>query len=174
MQHKLRFILLFVAIIALAACSSKQTKEDTVDVADQTSGSSAQTSGADDGGSTYASELDDPSSILAKRVILFEFDKSSIQPQYREILAAHAQYVAGHPSARVTLEGHADERGTREYNLGLGERRATAVSRMLAAQGGSMGQLSEIAYGEERPVALCHDESCWRQNRRVEIIYTSR
>jgi peptidoglycan-associated lipoprotein len=116
--------------------------------------------------------LKDPRNILSKRVIYFDYDKSDIKGEYREILNAHATFMRANPNARVTLEGHADERGTREYNLGLGERRGNAVTDYVDAAGASGGQLSVVSYGEERPVANCSNESCWSQNRRVEIVYT--
>jgi peptidoglycan-associated lipoprotein len=115
--------------------------------------------------------LQDPTSPLAKRVIYFDFDKSDIKSEYRPTLQAHAEYLANHPSVHVRLEGHADERGTREYNIGLGERRANSVRAYLTLQGVSASQIETISYGEERPVAMGHDESSWRLNRRVEIVY---
>ena len=118
--------------------------------------------------------LDDPSSPLAKRVIYFDFDKSDIRDEFRNIISAHAGYLADHPSARVVLEGHTDERGTREYNMALGERRANSVAKLLKLQGASDRQIETVSYGEERPVAMGHDEASWRLNRRVEIIYKSR
>ena len=120
------------------------------------------------------SPLDDPESLLSKRVVYFDFDKSDIKDEYRDIIAAHAAYLAEHPSARVTLEGHADERGSREYNMGLGERRAKAVSQFMMLQGASASQIEVISYGEERPVAFGHDEASWALNRRTEIVYKSR
>ena len=115
--------------------------------------------------------LQDPTSPLAKRVIYFDFDKSDIKSEYRPILQAHAEYLSAHPRVHVRLEGHADERGTREYNIGLGERRANSVRAYLTLQGVSASQIETISYGEERPVAMGHDESSWRLNRRVEIVY---
>ena len=88
-------------------------------------------------------------------------------------MLAHGRFLASHQTAQVTLEGHADERGTREYNIALGERRSMAVADLMRAQGASAGQIRTVSYGEERPVATCHDEECWSQNRRVEIVYTS-
>jgi peptidoglycan-associated lipoprotein len=118
--------------------------------------------------------LDDPDSLLSKRVVYFDFDKSNIKDEFRDIIGAHAAYLAEHPGARVTLEGHADERGTREYNMALGERRANAVSKFLMLQGAAGSQIEVVSYGEERPVAFGHDEESWSLNRRVEIIYKSR
>jgi len=118
--------------------------------------------------------LDDPASLLAKRVFYFDFDSSEVGASDREAIAAHAAYLAQHRNAAMRLEGHADERGSREYNVGLGERRALTVQRLLMLQGAATGQLETISYGEERPVALGHDESSWRLNRRVEMIYSRR
>lgn len=123
---------------------------------------------------TNADNFDNPESLLSKRVIYFDFDKSTVLPQYRSIVEAHAAYLASSASARMTLEGHADERGTREYNLGLGERRGNAVSGLMSAQGGRGSQMNVVSYGEERPTCRVSDEECWAMNRRVEIVYTAR
>ncbi|MEE4219100.1 MAG: peptidoglycan-associated lipoprotein Pal [Xanthomonadales bacterium] len=123
---------------------------------------------------TDARNFDNPESLLSKRVIYFDFDKSTIRPEYRGIVQAHAAYLASSGSARMTLEGHADERGTREYNLGLGERRGNAVSGLMSAQGGRGNQLTVVSYGEERPTCRVSDDECWSMNRRVEIVYTAK
>jgi len=123
---------------------------------------------------TDSRNFDNPESLLSKRVIYFDFDKSTVRPEYRGIVSAHAAYTAAHSSARVTLEGHADERGTREYNLGLGERRGNAVMGLMSAQGARGSQLVVVSYGEERPTCRVSDDHCWSQNRRVEIVYTAR
>ncbi len=123
---------------------------------------------------TDSRNFDNPESLLSKRVIYFDFDKSTVRPEFRAIVSAHAAYVASHSSARVTLEGHADERGTREYNLGLGERRGNSVMGLMSAQGARGSQLVVVSYGEERPTCRVSDEDCWSQNRRVEIVYTAR
>lgn len=115
--------------------------------------------------------LDDPDSLLSKRVIYFEFDRAEIKPEFREIIEAHAQYLNNNSNTRVVLEGHTDERGTREYNMGLGERRANAVRQLFTLQGVASNQIETVSYGEERPVALGNDEESWRLNRRVEIVY---
>ena len=110
---------------------------------------------------------------LRTRVIYFDFDKSDIQPQFQQIIACHAKYLRDRPMARMTLEGNTDERGTREYNLGLGERRGNAVASALEAAGASSDQIKVVSYGEERPVCREHNEGCWHQNRRVNIVYTT-
>ncbi len=120
---------------------------------------------------TAADPLNDPNSLLGKRVIYFDFDKSDIKDEFRDIVNAHAEYLAINQGVNITIEGHTDERGTREYNIALGERRANAVKRMLTLQGVSASQIRVISYGEERPAALGHDESAWSLNRRAIIDY---
>jgi peptidoglycan-associated lipoprotein len=91
-----------------------------------------------------------------------------------EMLKCHGKWLSANPGARISLEGHADERGTREYNLGLGERRGNAVRDMLLANGGRSEQVAVVSYGEERPICTDSDESCWGKNRRAEIVYTAK
>jgi peptidoglycan-associated lipoprotein len=109
--------------------------------------------------------------LLQDLVIYFEFDSSEIRSDFNAMLAAHARYMASDPSISVRLEGHADERGSREYNIGLGERRAQAVRQILLLQGVPASQLSTISYGEERPAAFGSDEQSYSLNRRVELVY---
>jgi peptidoglycan-associated lipoprotein len=111
--------------------------------------------------------------LLSKKVVYFDFDSSTIHDDDRAIIQAHANNLAQHPNLKVTLEGHTDERGTREYNIGLGERRANAVKQMMLLSGAAESQISTVSYGEERPAALGHDESAWHLNRRVEIVYSN-
>lgn len=117
------------------------------------------------------SPLDDPDSLLSERVIYFDFDRADVNPEQREIIEAHAAYLAEHRDARVVLEGHTDERGSREYNMGLGERRANAVRSLLTLNGAPGSRVEVVSFGEERPVAMGQDEGSWRLNRRVEIVY---
>jgi peptidoglycan-associated lipoprotein len=176
MKIALRFALVLAVAFALAAC--KSTPEPTEAPVEDTTpppATDVDTSAAPDPRDyTDARNFDNPQSLLSKRVIYFDFDKSTVRPEFRDLISAHAAYMASSGSARVTLEGHADERGTREYNLGLGERRGNAVSGLLSAQGARGGQQSVVSYGEERPVCRVSDENCWGQNRRVEIVYTAR
>ncbi|HSN70925.1 MAG TPA: peptidoglycan-associated lipoprotein Pal [Steroidobacteraceae bacterium] len=104
-------------------------------------------------------------------VIYFDFDRAEIKPEYVSVLAAHARYLNDDPGRRVRLEGHTDERGSREYNIGLGERRAQAVRRALLLQGVAEDQIVTVSYGEERPAVLGSDEEAYARNRRVEISY---
>jgi peptidoglycan-associated lipoprotein len=113
----------------------------------------------------------DTSGLLSKKVVYFDFDSSSVHDDDRAIIEAHANYLAQNPTVMVTLEGHTDERGSREYNIGLGERRANGVAEMMKLMGVAAQQISTVSYGEERPAALGHDESAWQLNRRVEIVY---
>ncbi|WP_348758334.1 peptidoglycan-associated lipoprotein Pal [Candidatus Methylocalor cossyra] len=117
-------------------------------------------------------ELDEASGPLARRVIYFPYDSYEVLPEYQPVVAAHANYLASHPERRVTLEGHADERGSPEYNIALGEQRAKAVQRLMELQGVGSGQIQVVSFGEEKPAALGHDEASWQQNRRVEISYS--
>ena len=114
----------------------------------------------------------DTDACLRNRVIYFDFDMDNVRPEFQDEMACHAKYLRDRPSARMTLEGHADERGSREYNMGLAERRGNAVSSAIQANGGSGTQQTVVSYGEERPVCTESDESCWQRNRRVEIVYT--
>ncbi len=109
--------------------------------------------------------------LLGKRVIYFGFDSAQIRSEFVPIIEAHARYLVSHPEAKVVLEGHTDERGSPEYNIALGEARAKSVAKLMQLQGVADGRIHILSYGEEKPVATCHDESCWSQNRRVEIVY---
>lgn len=154
--------------------SSSTTSSASESPATTSGVSSSDTSGGEAMGEKAAASidpLDDPNSLLAKRVVYFDFDKSDIKSDFRAIIQAHAEYLANNSNASVTLEGHADERGTREYNMALGERRANAVQKMLTLQGASASQIRVVSYGEERPAALGHNEEAWALNRRVEFIY---
>jgi peptidoglycan-associated lipoprotein len=115
-------------------------------------------------------EYNDPNSPQAK-VIYFMIDSSDVQPDFVPVVNAHAQYLVANPSIHIILEGNSDERGSREYNVALGEQRARSVANMMKAQGVSDSQLQTVSYGEEKPAAMGSDESAWEQNRRVEIVY---
>jgi len=123
------------------------------------------------GGTTGDAALDDPSSPLYKRVIYFMYDSSEVMPEYISVINAHANYLASNPGKTVVLEGHADERGSPEYNIALGEQRAKSVAKLMKLQGASDGQLQTVSFGEEKPAVPGHDESAWQQNRRVELAY---
>ena len=116
----------------------------------------------------------DTDACLRQRVVYFDFDQDALRPEFQAAMACHAKYLRDRPSARMSLEGNADERGSREYNLGLGERRGNAVSSALQANGGSGSQITVVSYGEERPTCNESTEDCWAKNRRVEIVYTAK
>ena len=109
--------------------------------------------------------------LLSKRIVYFDFDSAEVRADSQTVVAAHARYLAGAPAQKVRLEGHADERGSREYNIGLGERRAQSVRRALMLQGVAEAQITTVSYGEERPAVAGSDEQAYAANRRVEIVY---
>ena len=158
----------FLSIVALAGCS-KKVKEAPVA---ETTPTAPTAPVADDG--VYGPEDLDTDACLRQRVIHFDFDQYTVKPEYQAVIACHAKYLRDRPSARQNLEGHTDERGSREYNMGLGERRGNAVSSALQGAGGSASQLTVVSYGEERPLCTESTEACWAQNRRVEIVYSAR
>ncbi|MEO6264751.1 MAG: peptidoglycan-associated lipoprotein Pal [Luteimonas sp.] len=116
----------------------------------------------------------DTDACLRQRVVYFDYDQDALRPEFQAAMACHAKYLRDRPSSRMSLEGNADERGSREYNLGLGERRGNAVSSSLQANGGSGSQITVVSYGEERPTCTASSEDCWAKNRRVEIVYTAK
>ena len=187
-----RFAFILASAAVLAACQGTVgTVEGDAPTTSQTT-DGALTSGAGDGSVSStdttvtetgdadtsaeapAHPLDDPSGSLSVRTIYFDFDSSEVPESQRGSIEAHALYLSAHPGGLITLEGHADERGSREYNIALGERRADTVRKLMTLLGANGSQIRTISYGEERPTADGHDESAWRLNRRVEIIYRNR
>lgn len=116
--------------------------------------------------------LSDPDTPLSKRVFYFDFNSTDLSAEDRAALSYHARFLTEFQNATLVLEGHADERGSREYNLALGERRAKAIERILQLEGVVPTQVQVISFGEERPVALGHEDESWRLNRRVELLYS--
>ncbi|OIQ91933.1 peptidoglycan-associated lipoprotein precursor [mine drainage metagenome] len=116
--------------------------------------------------------LTDPNNILSKRNVYFDFDKYDIKPEYRALIEAHAQYLVSHPDASIRIEGNADDRGSREYNLALGQKRAVAVKKAANVLGVADKQIETISYGEEKPKAIGENEAAWAQNRRADIVYS--
>lgn len=185
-KHKHLPVLLFVASF-MVACSS--TDEQDASLSDSTQGTDASTSGLNDGSlsgsqlggsgaygsgngaSRLGPEFSDPNNPLSKQTIYFELDSSQVKQDYIPVVAAHAKYLASHPSQKVILGGNADERGSSEYNIALGEQRSKSVERMMRSQGVSASQLEVVSYGEEKPAVAGHAESSWQLNRRVEVIY---
>ncbi len=174
MNIALRLLLAFLVAFAITACRKDAEPEPVEAPVEDTTRDVSTSAAPDPRDYTDARNFDNPASLLSKRVVYFDFDKSEIKTEYRDIVAAHATYISSSQSARVTLESHADERGTREYNLGLGERRGNAVNGVLSAGGARGSQLDVVSYGEERPTCRVSNEDCWAKNRRVEIVYTAR
>jgi peptidoglycan-associated lipoprotein len=133
--------------------------------------SRARAQGVEGSGELGGSPLDDPTGSLSVRTIYFDYDSDAVRVEFRPVVEAHANYLATHPNTAITLEGHADERGSREYNLALGERRALSVRRQMVLLGASAAQIRTVSYGEERPAIEGHDEQSYAQNRRAEILY---
>jgi len=115
--------------------------------------------------------MDTPAALLRQTTIYFDFDSAAIRAEYNDAVAAHAANLVANPGTTIRLEGHTDERGSREYNIGLGERRAQAVRRALMLQGVRGEQITTVSYGEERPAVTGSDEEAWAMNRRVDIVY---
>ena len=168
MNNAARILVSVMLVAGVAACAKKAVKTDGP--VEQPAVTDTQPAG--DTGRYKVGDLDSDS-CLRQRVVYFDLDRTEIKPEFSAQIACHAEYLRQFPNARVTLEGHADERGTREYNQALGERRGNGVNSALQANGGSASQLTVVSYGEERPVCTESNESCWSQNRRVEIVYTA-
>jgi peptidoglycan-associated lipoprotein len=135
-------------------------------------GGDVSTGGVDDGSGRYDSDsIEDPFAGELGMVIYFEYDSSDVRAQDQDLVARHALELANNSGRRVRLAGHADERGSREYNIGLGERRAQAVRQILMIQGVSAAQIQTVSFGEERPESFGSSESDYAQNRRVEFVY---
>jgi peptidoglycan-associated lipoprotein len=176
----MRRILVVMLMACLGvACASKHPNTTPSGPQSAVGGAGPEASGAGANGAAAAggaNAADDETAgpqggLLVKRVIYFDFDSSEIKGDGTDIVGAHAKYLANNPTARVRLEGHTDDRGSREYNIGLGERRAQSVRRALLLQGATEAQLSTVSYGDERPAVAGHDEAAWSKNRRVEIVY---
>jgi peptidoglycan-associated lipoprotein len=121
-------------------------------------------------GSPFA-QLKDPKNILSKRSIYFDFDKFDVKDEYRPLVEAHAKFLRENPSAKMLIQGNADERGSREYNVGLGQRRSDSVKKMLSLLGVKENQMEAVSLGEEKPQCTEHGEDCWAKNRRDDMLY---
>jgi peptidoglycan-associated lipoprotein len=171
MNTTTRILLVAAFSVSLAACKTAQKPEPVAPPPPPRADTTPPPPPSD---GRYTEADLDRDSCLRQRVVYFDFDRSEIRPEFAAIMGCHAKYLRDRSSARMTLEGHADERGSREYNLGLGERRGNAVAQALQANNASSAQLTTVSYGEERPTCNDSNESCWSQNRRVEIVYTAR
>lgn len=168
-------LLVVLSAIVLWGCQTTATPEGGAKVEDRADAADgALTGAASEGGAFSGDPLNDPSSPLSQRIVYFDLDSSEVRAEDRATVTAHGQYLANNPNASTTLEGHADERGSREYNLALGERRANAVRQLLLAEGAAVQQIQTVSYGEEKPADPEHNEEAWSLNRRVELVYDHR
>ena len=149
----------------LIGCSSTPI----VDVS-KPAGPSASNDSSDEKDLDLAS-LRDPNNILSKRSIYFDYDKDVVKAEYKDLLAAHAKYVASHPKAKMTLTGNTDDRGSREYNVSLGQKRSVSVKKSMNLLGAQDAQIETVSFGEERADTNCKDDACYGKDRRVDISY---
>jgi peptidoglycan-associated lipoprotein len=158
----------------LAGCSSQEAKQQPPAAVEEKSqppiNSNVVTSPAAQSPIT-GNPLKDPNSILYKRSVYYDFDNSLVSDEYKPLVTAHAQYLVANPSAKITIQGNCDERGSREYNIALGQRRADGVKKMMVLLGVADNQIDTVSFGEEKPRATGHDEASWSQNRHSDIVY---
>ena len=176
-------LLIALPMLALGACSStadidsESTESSTEKAVEQavetTVDSTVQTDTIEAVEELTEEELmvQEYSDAILETVILFDFDKSMIRPEFTPVLDAHARFLVANPAKSVTVEGHADEKGTPEYNIALGERRAVSVATYLESMGVASSQINIVSYGEEKPVNLGHNDEAWAENRRAELAY---
>lgn len=160
----------------LVACASDKPKEAVSDAKTAPAATAEKKPATTAAASAAATDttvdlLNDPKSLLAKRSVYYAYDQDTIQNADKAVVQAHAKYLADNAGRSVRLEGNADERGSNEYNLALGQRRADGVKKMLVLGGAKAGQIETASYGEEKPKASGHDESAWSQNRRTDLKY---
>ncbi|PMS16540.1 peptidoglycan-associated lipoprotein [Trinickia dabaoshanensis] len=166
MMSKLRIACAVALVGALAACHSGTKLNEN-----PTQGAVSTQPSANTVAPVTVDELNDANSPLAKRSVYFDFDQYSVKSDYDSLLKAHAQYLQSHPQRHILIQGNTDERGTAEYNLALGQKRAQAVMQALEADGVPASQMEAVSLGKEKPMAQGHDEASWAQNRRADIIY---
>ena len=178
---KPRILLNLSLSLALVGCSSTKAPEPapvTTALATKPATPSTPTSQASSSPTQVATvtvnPLDDPKSPLAKRTVYFDFDSAVVKPEFAAMLEAHGKFIESAHTARARLEGHTDERGSSEYNLALGQRRAEAVLQSLKLLGSDVTRLEPTSFGKEKPLSTEHDESAWAKERRVDIDYTHR
>src|SRR5450756_2155207 len=166
-----KLVISIVLVNLLAACASEKTKAPAAPVPPPVVTAPAPEAAPAPAPVVEVDSLNDPASILAKRSVYYPFDVSAVQDADKPIVVAHAKYLSEHPDRNVRVEGNADERGSNEYNLALGQRRADGVNQMLVLGGAKASQIETVSYGEEKPKATGHDEASWSQNRRSDIKY---
>ncbi len=160
--------------ILLSACASKDGGKDVkvTDTATPPATNTPSTTGVPNTSiSGKADPLKDPNNILSKRIIYFEYNQDTVKNEFTELIQAHAKYLNDNRGRKIRLEGHADERGSREYNMALGQRRGDAVRRATTILGVGNDRIEVVSFGEDKPRSTGHDEAAWAQNRRVEIVY---
>ena len=166
------------SVLFAAACSTTPTDEQQKPAAveDRSAGQQKPSVSTVDltskPGASSINPLKDPNNILSKRSIYFEFDKFDIKDEYRPIVEAHVKYLRDNPGTRALIQGNADERGSREYNVGLGQRRSDSVKKMMTLLGARESQIESVSLGEEKPSCAEHSEDCWAKNRRADVLYT--
>ncbi len=168
-----KIVLSTLLVSLLAACSSQEVKEQPkapVESRMPAADTGAQTSGAQTQ-DVAVNPLKDPNNILSKRSVYYDFDKYDVKDEFKPMVEAHAKYLGGNKGANVAVQGNCDERGSREYNVALGHKRAESVRKIMNVLGVSDKQIETVSFGEEKPRAACHDESCWKENRRSDIVY---
>jgi peptidoglycan-associated lipoprotein len=174
-----RILTVVLATAILAACSSTPTKEQDAAAVEDRGAAGSQQPPAATGPSTTplnpkgvsGNPLKDPSNILYKRSVYFELDSNVVKEEFKPLVAAHARYLQQNPGQKMTVQGNADERGSREYNLALGQRRADAVKQMMQLLGAKTDQIETVSFGEEKPKSAGHDEASWNENRRADLAY---
>lgn len=176
-----RLILTAVFTVVLAACSSTPTKEGGAPVEERAAPSGTQgaattgTTGGNVAGTAtrpgQGNPLRDPNSPLSKRSVYFDFDSYSVRDEYKPLIEAHGRYLQSARTGRVTIQGNTDERGSREYNIALGQRRADAVKKMMMLFGATESQIETVSFGKEKPKNAGHDEAAWTENRRDDFVY---
>jgi peptidoglycan-associated lipoprotein len=169
---KMKKVIGVLLIGLLSACAS-QTPQPSAEVEEKSMGTQPRegTSATPGEGGPTLNPLTDPRNILSKRSIYFDFDSYVVKDEYRQLVLAHAQYLRNNTGARMLVQGNTDERGSREYNLALGQRRADAVKYAMTLSGAKEAQIEAVSLGEEKPRATAHDEASWAENRRVDIRY---
>jgi peptidoglycan-associated lipoprotein len=182
-----RLIGVLALAVCLSACAGKKVKEEPAPAVEDKSpvtkmepppappaatGDESASSASMGKSDVSGNPLTDPNNILSKRSIFFDYDKDEVKAEFRPLVEAHAKYLQQNANARLMIQGNTDERGSREYNLALGQRRAAAVKNAMNVYGAKDNQIETVSYGEEKQRCSTHDEACWSQNRRADIVYS--
>ncbi len=179
-MNRLLTATVIVSLLALAGCATTPTEQPGAAVEDRGKpvGPPGPVPAKPDVGTKPlvdkplgAAALRDPNNILSRRSVYFDFDSNLVKDEFRPLVTAHARYLQQNPGTKMRIEGHADERGSREYNIALGQRRSEAVKQMMQLLGARPDQIEPVSFGEEKPRASGHDEACWAENRRGDIVY---